>query len=148
MTKSDQDVILEVAENPAHARILAEIWQNMQGEPLAAARLIRSFQGLKAILRETIDGLPAMWSELDKHLVEADLKRAAFTQDLRVFRANNAGELKAAVDDLKQVEEFFARVNKGDFLNNANRVLDLCERLQRAKKDGTLAWLQTQLTQK
>lgn len=145
---NDQDLLLSVAESPANARILAEIWQSIQGEPLAAARLIRSFQGLKGILRETIDGLPAMWQELEKHLVEADLKRAAFTQDLREFRANNAGELKAAVDDLKQVEEFFARVNKGDFLNQANRVLDLCERLQRAKKDGTLAWLQTQLNTK
>lgn len=139
--QTDQEAVFEAISDPTAAKILREIWDNINGEPLAAARMIRAFRQAHAVIDETLKALPAMWKELDSQLVEADLRRAQFTQDLRDFRQNTAGELKAAITDLKQIEDFFAKVNNDDFVNKANRILELCDRLTKAKRDGTLEWI-------
>lgn len=139
---TDEDKVLSAIEDPTAARILAEIWQQINGEPLAAARMMRAFAGAKAVVHDTLKELPAMWSALDAELTNADLRRAAFTQDLRDFRQNTTGELKAAIEDLKALQAFFAKLDDNDFLNKANRILELCDKLTKAKKDGTLAAIQ------
>ncbi len=138
---SDQEKILNAIEDPNAARILAEIWRQIEGEPLAAARMIRAFQGAKAVIHETLNELPAMWGKLETELTNADLHRARFTQDLRDFRSSTTGELKAAIDDLKELQAFFAKLDDDAFLNKANRIIELCDKLTKAKRDGTLEWI-------
>ena len=140
---SDQDKILNAISDPGSAKILAEIWKQIEGEPLAAARMMRAFQGAKSVVTETLKELPEMWKALDEQLTNADLRRAAFTQDLREFRAGTGAELAAAVEDLKKVSEFFSKLDDDEFLNKANRLIDLCEKLQKFKRDGTLDWLKS-----
>lgn len=143
----DQERLLSTIEDPNAARILAEIWKQIEGEPLAAARMIRAFQGAKNIITETLTDLPALWKKLEEELTTADIHRARFTQDLRDFRSGTTSELGAAVKDLKELQEFFMKLDDDKFLNRANRVLDLCDKLSKAKRDGTLDWLQTMLKQ-
>ncbi len=133
-----QDRILQVIEDPGAAKILDEIWRQIEGEPVQAARLLRAFQGVKAVLKETMEELPAQWEALEQHLTRADLERARVTQDLRDFRASTVKEMAAAVEDLKVMQAFFRDLNEDAFLNKANRLMDLCEKLARAKRDGTL----------
>ncbi len=61
--------------------------------------------------------------------------------DLRDFRAATSGELAAATADLKKVHDFFESIDDDKFLNKVNRILDICERVGKAKRDGTLDWL-------
>jgi hypothetical protein len=143
---TDQEKVFGAIEDPTTAKILSIILDQINGEPLAAARMIRAFQGAFSIINETTEQLPAKWQELEEHLVNCDLKRAQFTQDLRDFRQNTTGELKAAVEDLKVLEQFFAKLDDNEFLNKANRILELCDKLTKAKRDGTLAMLQKLLT--
>ena len=138
---TDQDKVLNAIGDPAMAKILSQILEQIDGEPLAAARMIRAFQGAFSIINETTKALPAAWNELEGHLTNADLKRAQFTQDLRDFRQNTMGELKAAVEDLKVLEAFFAKLDDNEFLNKSNRILELFDKLTKAKRDGTLEWI-------
>ncbi len=138
---TDQEKLLSAIEDPNAARVLMEIWKQIEGEPLAAARMIRAFQGASQIIKETLKDLPELWGKLETELATADLQRARFTQDLRDFRSGTTGELKAAVEDLKQLQEFFSKLDNDDFLNKANRILDLCDKLTKARRDGTLEWI-------
>lgn len=137
----EQDKLFDAIQDEGTARVLAEIWKQIEGEPLAAARMIRAFQGAKSIITETLEELPANWNALEKELTKADIHRARFTQDLRDFRANTSKELGEAMVDLKKVYDFFDSVDCDQFLNKANRVLEVCERLSKAKRDGTLDWI-------
>lgn len=138
---TDQERILTLIEDPAAAKILCDIWEQIDKEPLAAARMIRAFQGAKQIIAETLNDLPAMWARLERELATADLHRAQFTQDLRDFRNGTTKELNEACTDLKSLQEFFAKLDDDAFLNKANRILELCDRLNKAKRDGTLDWI-------
>lgn len=140
---TDQDKILEAIADPGAAKVLAEIWRQIEGEPLAAARMMRAFSGAKAVITDTLKELPAMWENLETELTKADLHRARFTQDLREFRSGTGNELALAMEDLKKVSDFFDKIDDDKFLNKANRLIDLCEKLSRFKKDGTLDWLKT-----
>lgn len=33
------------------------------------------------------------------------------------------------------------KLDEDQFLNKANRIIDLCDKLQKAKRDGTLDWI-------
>lgn len=138
---TDQEKLLSTIEDANAARILMEIWKQIEGEPLAAARMIRAFQGARQIIHETIEDLPKMWADLERELATADINRARFTQDLRDFRTNTTGELKAAVEDLKVLQAFFSKMDDDQFLNKANRIIELCDKLTKAKRDGTLDWI-------
>lgn len=138
---TDQERILDAIQDPAAAKILSELWAQIQNEPIAAARMARAFQGAKQILTETLRDLPDLWRQLDDACANADLKRLSFTQDLRDFRAGTTNELKGAVEDLKVLEAFFSKLDDSEFLNKANRILDLCDKLAKAKREGTLDWI-------
>lgn len=140
---AEQDKLLNAIQDEGTARVLAEIWKQIEGEPLAAARMIRAFQGAKAIITDTLKELPEKWEKLEVELTKADLHRAQFTQDLRDFRANTSRELADAMVDLQKVSEFFDGIDEDKFLNKANRILDLCDRLAKAKRDGTLDWIKS-----
>lgn len=134
---TDQERILNAIEDPGAAKVLNQIWEQINGEPLQAARMMRAFQSAGSIITDTLKALPAQWEALEQELSRADLHRARFVQDLRDFRVLTSGELAAAVNDLKGLQEFFEKLDHDDFLNRANRILDLCERLSKAKRDGT-----------
>lgn len=145
MTK-EQEAILKLTDDEGAAKVLLEIWNQINGEPLAAARMLRAFQGAKSVIDETLKELPAKWEQLEKELTNADLHRARFTQDLIEFRSSSMKEINAAKVDLEALQDFFLELDEDKFLNRANRVLDLCERLSKAKRDGTLEWIKTVLT--
>ena len=136
-----QDLLLKAIEDPGAAKILAEIWTQIEGEPLMASRMVRAFQSGLAIIREATKEIPAHWKELEEQLTRCDLHRAQFTQDLRDFRNGTTAELAASIKDLGVLEEFFEKLNDDEFMNKANRVLELCDRLTKARRDGTLDWL-------
>ena len=39
---------------------------------------------------------------------------------------------------MRELSTFFAKLDDDAFLNKANRILDLCDRLAKAKRDGSL----------
>lgn len=137
----EQERLLNAIDDPASAKMLSEIWKQIEGEPLAAARMMRSFSGATQIVKETLKDLPELWKKLEDELTTCDLHRARFTQDLRDFRNGTTSELSDAIKDLKALEDFFVKLDDDAFLNRANRLLDVCDRLTKAKRDGTLVWL-------
>jgi hypothetical protein len=134
----EQEKLLGVADDPKAAKILSDIWNMIDGEPLVAARMMRAFESARAVIRETVRELPAEWEKLDKEIARADLNRAAFLQDLQEFRTGVVGELSQVKDAMQTVEAFFSKVNVDQFVNKVNRVLDVCNRVAQAKEDGTL----------
>jgi hypothetical protein len=139
---SDQEKILSAIEDEASARILREIWTQIEGEPLAAARMLRAFQSAKSVITDTLKELPEKWNQLEEELTKADLHRARFVQDLRDFRKDTSSELADAMKDVGGLVAFFEKIDEDKFLNKANRVLELCERMSRARRDGTLEVLE------
>lgn len=135
---NEQDIILSAIQDPGAAKVLAEIWCQIEGEPLAAARMLRAFQSANVIITDTLKELPAKWQALEEELTKADLHRARFVQDLRDFRQSTSGELADAIKDVKELSSFFTKLDDDAFLNKANRILDLCDRLAKAKRDGSL----------
>lgn len=138
---AEQEKLLNAIEDQGTAKVLSEILSQIEGEPLAAARMLRAFQSAGNVITDTLKELPAKWNQLEEELTKADLHRARFVQDLRDFRTLTSGELAAAVKDLDAVVKFFDKLDSDEFLNKANRIIDLCDRLSKAKRDGTLDWI-------
>lgn len=147
MTTPEQETLLSLSDDPATAKILTEIWNQINGEPLMAARMMRAFKGALHVIDETLTELPAQWKRLDAEMVNADLRRAEFTNDLRKFRSDTTAELAAATKDIAELDKFFKLMNDDAFLNKANRLLELCEKLNKAKRDGTLDFVKKMLTE-
>lgn len=147
MTK-EQELILKAVDDPAQAKILCEIWEQIQNEPLAAARMIRSFQAATQMIDTVLKDIPAKWKELEDHLTTADIHRARFIDDLRSFNAGTMKEMGSAVSDLEKLQKLFLMVDNDKFLNRANQLLDLCDRLAQAKNDGSLEMLSRMMDKK
>lgn len=136
-----QEKLLGVIEDEAQANILANVWQMIEGSPLQAAKVIRALeQSHDAVLKITAD-IPEAWRTLDEQCVEADVRRAQFIEDLRVFRKESVTELTAVMTVVGQLKDVLDQINENDVLNKANRLLELAERFGRARRDGSLDML-------
>lgn len=134
---AEQDYLLSKIDDPKVAKIMSDIWKQIEGEPFTAARLIRSLGAVKAALNETLTDLPEQWEKFEAEMTKADLRRVGFLQDIRDLRAGTLMEMAAALKDLKEVQDFFVKLDDDKFLNKANRLLEICNKLATAKRDGT-----------
>lgn len=142
---AEQDKLLSAIEDEGTARVLAEIWKQIEGEPLAAARMLRAFAGAKSAIDDMLRDIPQKWEQLETELTKADLHRARFLQDMMEFKSSTSKEMAGALENVKQLYEFFEKVDSDKFLNKANQLLDLCDRIGKAKRDGTLETLRALL---
>lgn len=134
---SAQDRLLRVIEDEPNAEVLADIWKKIEGAPLEAARMLRSFEQIAAVVQKVVREIPEHWKQLDDLLLESELRKSQFTEDLRKFRKELIDEVRLASDSIGALKTSLSAIDD-NHLNKANRIVELCEKLARAKRDGSL----------
>lgn len=132
-----QDKLLELIQSEPRAKILWEMWQTLDSAPLQAARIMRTFQEAGKMVDVVLAELPAKFKELETATAKADLAREGFIADIRRFRNESVTETQEALRAVKEIQATLADINADTFVAKANRVIDVCERLGKAKRDGT-----------
>lgn len=137
-----QTRLLNAIENPKTAAALEQVLSLMESAPAEAVRLVRSFEQATAVIAKAVEDVPKCWKQLDELLLESELRRSQFTEDLRKFRKETIEETRACAEALGTLKTALQGIDD-PAMNKANRVVELCEKLARAKKDGTLEILKS-----
>lgn len=138
---SAQEKILQVAEDEGQARILANIWQMIEGAPMQAAKVLRALEQSSEAVSKVAKDIPDAWVRLDEQCLEADVRRAQFIEDLRKFRKDTLTELTLVVEAVGNLKKSLDAINDDAVLNKANRIVEVADKLSRIKKDGSLELL-------
>lgn len=136
LQQNHQNKVLSAIENPKIAEVLANMADLIEDAPLQAARLVRQFEQATAVVSKAVTDIPECWKKIEDLLLESELRRSQFTEDLRKFRTETIEETRACADALGQLKGALQGIDDSA-LNKANRVLEVCEKLAKAKKDGT-----------
>lgn len=136
-----QEKMFGVIEDEGQAKILANIWQMIEGAPLQAAKVIRALEQSSQAVQTITQEIPAAWEKLDEQCVEAEVRRAQFIEDLRKFRKESVSELTAVVGAVGDLKKALADLNEDEVLNKANRIIEVADKLGRLKRDGSLEML-------
>lgn len=133
-----QEKILQVIEDDGQAKVLANIWQMIEGSPLQAAKILRALEQSSAAVKAIGNEIPEAWQRLDGLCLDAEVKRSQFIEDLRTFRKETLTEMNLIADSLLKLKGTLAAIDEDKVLNKANRVIEIVEKLSKAKKDGSL----------
>lgn len=137
MSTTPQDRLLAAIEDPETARILDGFYQKVQGAPLEAAKLLRTFEQMTQIVAKATTDIPESWAKLDDLMLESEIRKSQFVDDLRKFRKDLLDEVKSAAESIASLKTSLVGIDD-NLLNKANRIVELCEKLGKAKKDGSL----------
>lgn len=133
-----QEKILQVIEDESHAKVLANIWQMVEGAPLQAAKVLRGLeQSTEAVTKIAME-IPEAWRRLDDQALEVEVRRQQFIDDLRTFRKDTLVEVTELADAFRGLKTALDSVDEDKVLNKANRLIEVAEKLAKMKRDGTL----------
>jgi hypothetical protein len=133
-----QEKILHVIEDENHAKVLANVWQMIEGAPLQAAKVLRGLEQSTEAVAKVAAEIPEAWKRLDDQALEVEVRRQQFIEDLRTFRKDTLVEMTAMADAFRGLKSALDSVDEDKVLNKANRLIEVADKLARMKKDGTL----------
>lgn len=132
-----QDKILHVIDHEPTAEILAKFWELLNKQPLEAAKVVRALEESSIAIGKIGKEIPEAWERLTEQAVDAQIKRSQFLEDLRTFRSETVGEVASLSESLSALKNSLASIDDAA-MNKANRVIEMCERLGKIQRDGTL----------